>query len=61
MIINDNINVKDDRLINGLVPTISIMSQIEYSTDKDVVIDFTDPSISPVCAVEAGLKLDPAY
>ncbi len=52
MIINDNINVKDDRLINGLVPTISIMSQIEYSTDKDVVIDFSNTRfISPVFAL----------
>lgn len=52
MIINDNITVKDDRLINGLVPTISIMSQIEYSTDKDVVIDFSNTRfISPVFAL----------
>ncbi len=49
MIINDNINVQDDRLMNGLIPMVRIMSKIEKSGDDSVVIDFSKTDfISPV-------------
>ena len=49
MIINDNINVQDDRLMNGLIPMVRIMSKIEKSGDDRVVIDFSKTNfISPV-------------
>ncbi len=52
MIINDNINVQDDRLMNGLIPLVNIMSKIEASEDTDVVIDFSRTKfISPVFVV----------
>lgn len=49
MIINDKINVQDDRLMNGLIPMIHIMSMIKNSGDDKIVIDFTQAQfISPV-------------
>ena len=49
MIINDNINVQDDRLLNGLIPMVRIMSKIEKSGDDKVVVDFSKTDfISPV-------------
>lgn len=41
MIINDNINVQDDRLLNGLIPMVRIMSKIEKSGDDKAVVDFS--------------------
>ena len=52
MIIKENINVKDDRLIDGLTPVVRIMSQIEGSREQEVTIDFSDTRfISPVFAL----------
>jgi len=52
MIIKENINVKDDRLIDGLTPVVWIMSQIENSREQEVTIDFSDTRfISPVFAL----------
>lgn len=52
MIINEHINVKDDRLIDGLTPVVRIMSLIENSGDQDVTIDFSGTRfISPVFAL----------
>jgi hypothetical protein len=34
MIINEQINVKDDRLVDGLTPVVKIMSQVETSEDS---------------------------
>ena len=49
MIIKKSINVKDDRLIDGLTPVIRIMSQIEDSSEKNVTIDLSDARfVSPV-------------
>lgn len=52
MIIKEHINVKDDRLIDGLTPVVRIMSQIENSRDQEMTIDFSDTRfISPVFAL----------
>ena len=52
MIINEYINVKDDRLIDGLTPVVRIMSQIERSEEPDVTVDFLNTQfISPVFAL----------
>lgn len=52
MIINEYINVKDDRLIDGLTPVVRIMSQIECSEEPDVTVDFLNTHfISPVFAL----------
>ncbi len=52
MIIKEHINVKDDRLIDGLTPVVRIMSQMERSLDQEVTIDFSDTRfISPVFAL----------
>jgi hypothetical protein len=52
MIIKEHINVKDDRLIDGLTPVVRIMSQIECSREQDVAIDFSDTRfVSPVFAL----------
>ena len=39
MIIKEHINVKDDRLIDGLTPVVWIMDQMEKSVDQEVTID----------------------
>lgn len=52
MIIKEYINVKDDRLIDGLTPVVRIMSQIECSEEPDVTVDFLNTHfISPVFAL----------
>lgn len=52
MIICDKINVRDDRLLDGLIPVVRIMAQMEASKDQDVTIDFSDTRfISPVFAL----------
>ena len=52
MNICDYINVQDDRIMNGLIPTVNLMSKIESSGDEDVVIDFSRTKfISPVFAL----------
>ena len=52
MIICDYINVQDARIMNGLIPTISLMSKIESSGNEEVVIDFSRTKfISPVFAL----------
>lgn len=49
MFINNNINVQDERLMNGLHPMLSIMSQIEQAGHEEVVIDFSNTRfVSPV-------------
>lgn len=49
MIINDRINVQDDRLMNGLIPMIHIMSMIKKSGNDRIIIDFAQTQfISPV-------------
>lgn len=49
MIIRERINVKDDRLIDGLTPVVRLMSQIEASDEQEVTLDFSDTRfISPV-------------
>ena len=52
MIICDYINVQDARIMNGLIPTISLMTKIESSGNEAVVIDFSRTKfISPVFAL----------
>ena len=52
MIIKEHINIKDDRLIDGLSPVVRIMDQVEKSVDQEVTIDFSDTRfISPVFAL----------
>lgn len=52
MIIKEHINVKDDRLIDGLTPVVRIMSQLESSREQEVTIDFSDTRfISPIFAL----------
>lgn len=52
MIIKEYINVKDDRLIDGLTPVVRIMSQVEGSDEQRVAIDFSDTRfVSPVFAL----------
>ena len=52
MIIKEHINVKDDRLVDGLTPVVKIMSQIECSEDSNVTIDLSDTRfVSPVFAL----------
>jgi anti-sigma regulatory factor (Ser/Thr protein kinase) len=40
MIIQKNINIQDDKLLNGLMPVLEIINQIEESKDREVTIDF---------------------
>lgn len=52
MIVKEHINVKDDRLIDGLTPVVQMMYDIEASPDKEVTIDFSDTHfVSPVFAL----------
>lgn len=52
MIIKEHIDVKDDRLIDGLTPVVQMMSQIECSREQDVTIDFSNTRfVSPVFVV----------
>lgn len=52
MILREYINVKDDRLIDGLTPVVHMMSQIEGAEEQEVTVDFSDTRfISPVFAL----------
>lgn len=52
MIINNYINVSDNRLLDGLIPVIKIIAEIEHSRDKDIIIDFSRTKfISPLFAL----------
>ena len=52
MNICDHINVQDDRIMNGLTPTVNLMYKIESSIDEDIIIDFSNTKfISPVFAL----------
>ena len=45
----ERIDVQDDRLMNGLLPVVTLMSKIESSKDKDCVVDFSHTGfVSPV-------------
>ena len=50
MIINTHINVKDDRLLDGLTPVVQMMSQIEtVSVEENITVDFSATHfVSPV-------------
>lgn len=52
LIICNHINVRDNRLLDGLNPVVKMMSQIEESKEKNVIIDFSETEfISPVFAL----------
>ena len=53
MVVKELINVSDNRLLDGLVPVVRIMSQIEMlSEEEEAIIDFGDTFfITPVCAL----------
>ena len=53
MVIKDYINVNNNCLLDGLIPVIRIMSQVEtLSKEEEVIIDFSDTIfITPVCAL----------
>lgn len=52
MILREHINVKDDRLVDGLTPVVHMMSQIEGAEEQEVTVDFSDTRfISPVFAL----------
>lgn len=52
MVINEYINVSDERLMNGLIPIVGIMSKAAGSQDDVLKIDFSRTKfISPVCAL----------
>lgn len=52
MIVNDYVNIQDDRLVNGLPPVIKMMSAINASDDSTIVLDFSKTQfISPVFAL----------
>ena len=53
MVIKEQINVSDERLLDGLTPVVRMMSRVEVlSPDEPVTIDFSDANfISPVCVL----------
>ena len=53
MVVKDIINVSDNRLLDGLVPVVRIMSQVQaIPKEEEVIIDFSDTIfITPVCAL----------
>jgi anti-sigma regulatory factor (Ser/Thr protein kinase) len=53
MVVKELINVSDNRLLDGLVPVVRIMSQVEMlSEEEEAIIDFGDTFfITPVCAL----------
>lgn len=52
MVVDEYINVADDRLMNGLIPVVRIMQQIAGSEDDSLQIDFSHTKfISPVFAL----------
>lgn len=42
MILNNRINISDDRLLEGLGPVVQIMAQVESSDDEEITIDFSN-------------------
>ncbi len=49
MVIQKNINIQDDKLLNGLMPVLEIINQIEESDDENITIDFNSTSwVSPL-------------
>jgi anti-sigma regulatory factor (Ser/Thr protein kinase) len=49
MIIQKNISIQDDKLLNGLMPVLEIINQIEESDDENITIDFGFTSwVSPL-------------
>lgn len=52
MVVDEYINVADDRLMNGLIPVVRIMRRIAGSEDDSLQIDFSHTKfISPVFAL----------
>ena len=52
MVVDEYINVSDDRLMNGLIPVVRIMSRVAESQDENLEIDFSHTKfISPVFAL----------
>ena len=52
MVVDEYINVADDRLMNGLIPVVRIMQRIAGSEDDSLQIDFSHTKfISPVFAL----------
>lgn len=53
MVIKEHINVSDNRLLDGLVPVVRVMSQMEALKEGETVtIDFSDTVfITPLCAL----------
>ena len=49
MTIREHINISDDKLMNGLLPVVRLMSEINASKDSEVTLDFSDTKfVSPV-------------
>lgn len=58
MVINYRIIINDDRLLDGLSPVVKIMTQIESSSDSEIVIDFSSTRfVSPVFALSLIIYL----
>lgn len=58
MVVNEYINVRDDRLTDGLIPVVGIMSKIMQSQDANIEIDFSRTKfISPVFALSLIIYL----
>lgn len=53
VVIKEHINVRDDRLLDGLTPVVRVMSQMESLPEgEEVAIDFSDTVfITPVCVL----------
>ena len=52
MVIKETINVRDNRLTDGLIPVLNIMNRVENSSDKSITVDFSNAKfISPVFAL----------
>lgn len=52
MVVDDYINVSDDRLMNGLIPVVRIMQRASLSGEDSLQIDFSHTRfISPVFAL----------
>ena len=52
-VIKEHINVRDDRLLDGLTPVVRLMAQVEALPEGETaIIDFSDTVfITPVCAL----------
>ena len=57
VVIKEHINVKDDRLLDGLTPVVRLMTQVEALSETEAVtIDFSDTVfITPVCIIDDSL------